>query len=297
MPFGFVRFPDRLPLSSIGEEELWRLHCLSASFAFPTGELGEAYATQRSFGLHCLSASFAFPTVKIRQLPNGNFGGVSIAFRLRSLSRQYQNESCLELSSLVSPLPFGFVRFPDMQGSFQRQILHFLSPLPFGFVRFPDVGDLSKLLSEFASLHCLSASFAFPTSPIKAGRVASPGVSIAFRLRSLSRRISPSCIYVEPYRRLHCLSASFAFPTRGPIRRSIPHRRVSIAFRLRSLSRPDADGLSVGSGYPSPLPFGFVRFPDLKRNFLLSTVLVQVSIAFRLRSLSRHQIDREYGRS
>ena len=60
-------------------------------------------------------------------------------------------------------MPFGFVRFPDENGKTDIAKFYITSPLPFGFVRFPDIVFLM-----WVAIACV-------------------GVSIAFRLRSLSR--------------------------------------------------------------------------------------------------------------
>ncbi len=137
LPFGFVRFPDKSKKLWQHKFKLKSLHCLSASFAFLTAFGFHRYPSMSS--LHCLSASFAFLT--------------------------WLRWSVARKCALPSPLPFGFVRFPDCAHCFGVAEAR-ASPLPFGFVRFPDeVKAVRNQETAWFCLHCLSASFAFLTAP------------------------------------------------------------------------------------------------------------------------------------
>ena len=239
------------------------LHCLSASFAFPTRE-GTQRRYQRAqsplpFGFVRFPDKFIIKlifelVIKLSPLPFGFvrfpdlraalgeifIKEVSIAFRLRSLSRHSVRFITATKEQKVSPLPFGFVRFPDVSPAKVTRSGDGRSPLPFGFVRFPDISVATQLPETLAKSPLPFGFVRFPDTPQMRGTdFPTSGVSIAFRLRSLSRQdLCPYYDQVEP-------------------------EIVSIAFRLRSLSRQGLRWLNRQTGQvESPLPFGFVRFPD-----------------------------------
>ncbi len=88
--------------------------------------------------LHCLSAFTAFPTGSMYGRTQSRVSG--------------------------SPLPFGVHRVPDRTCGGSAIAAQIRSPLPFGVHRVPDSKNLVLLEYRSASLHCLSAFTAFPTS-------------------------------------------------------------------------------------------------------------------------------------
>jgi len=211
LPFGIHRVPGRPTPLGITPGGFPGLHCLSAFTVFPAGRVARVSQTLIE-GLHCLSAFTVFPARR---------AGARITILI-----------------LLSPLPFGIHRVPDVK--LWPEAIRPLNEVSIAFRHSPRSRPAADHKGKFGGvdgLHCLSAFTAFPTECNPKVLDREQRVSIAFRHSPRSRQD-----WREKYEDCPHVSIAFRHSPRSR-QNGRPAKQgdlvvVSIAFRHSPRSRP-----------------------------------------------------------